>query len=114
MIPMPEQLAKRRFFFCFRKTLFTTYTYLIKNRTHDLLASYILSNIQYAVLKQIVKSVLVAMSERDALAPKRPEVAPKSSIPDQAIYYDSSQTPQAVRATDDIKSFFVTHYRTRF
>jgi len=54
------------------------------------------------------------MSERDALAPKRPEVAPKSSIPDQAIYYDSSQTPQAVRATDDIKSFFVTHFRTRF
>ncbi|XP_052819788.1 uncharacterized protein LOC128245622 [Mya arenaria] len=36
------------------------------------------------------------MSEKDALTPKRPEVAPVSSIPEQtrAIYYDSTQTPK--------------------
>ncbi|XP_045212333.1 uncharacterized protein LOC123563547 isoform X2 [Mercenaria mercenaria] len=36
------------------------------------------------------------MSEKDALAPKRPEVAPASSIPDQVLYHDSTQTPRAV------------------
>ncbi|XP_045212332.1 uncharacterized protein LOC123563547 isoform X1 [Mercenaria mercenaria] len=35
------------------------------------------------------------MSEKDALAPKRPEVAPASSIPDQVLYHDSTQTPRA-------------------
>ncbi|KAL4239583.1 hypothetical protein ACF0H5_000394 [Mactra antiquata] len=33
------------------------------------------------------------MSERAALQPKRPEEAKGSSIPDQVIYHDSSQTP---------------------
>ncbi|KAH3871334.1 uncharacterized protein LOC127868467 [Dreissena polymorpha] len=35
------------------------------------------------------------MSERDALAPKRPEVQPQSTIPSQALYHDSTQTPMA-------------------
>lgn len=38
------------------------------------------------------------MSERDALAPKRPEPPPSSSIPEvsKALYYDSTQSPTAV------------------
>lgn len=35
------------------------------------------------------------MSERQAIAPKRPEAAPVSSIPDQVLYHDSTQTPKA-------------------
>lgn len=38
------------------------------------------------------------MSEKDALAPKRPDVAPASSIPDQVLYHDSTQTPTARRS----------------
>lgn len=44
------------------------------------------------------------MSERDALAPKRPEPPPSSSIPEvsKTLYYDSTQSPTAVR----LPSFF--------
>lgn len=35
------------------------------------------------------------MSEKDALAPKRPEPPPVSTIPDQVLYHDSTQTPRA-------------------
>lgn len=35
------------------------------------------------------------MSEKDALAPKRPEPPPQSTIPDQVLYHDSTQTPRA-------------------
>jgi len=35
------------------------------------------------------------MSEKAALQPKRPEPPPQSSIPDQVLYHDSTQTPKA-------------------
>ena len=37
------------------------------------------------------------MSEKSALTPKRPEEKPKSSIPNEVLYHDSTQTPRAVR-----------------
>ena len=36
------------------------------------------------------------MSEKESLAPKRPEPPPSSPLADQTLYHDSTQTPRAV------------------
>ena len=44
------------------------------------------------------------MSEKESLAPKRPEPPPSSPLADQTLYHDSTQTPRAVSINSDSRA----------
>ena len=55
----------------------------------------------------------MVMSEKESLAPKRPEPPPSSPLADQTLYHDSTQTPRAVSSNSSFEGCSIKHFERK-